>query len=229
MPRAKTTLKSLLIAIGLIAYSLGMLRALRDPSFRTLKIVESVLVISLLFGFVAARFIPGRAGAFWFGYAAWGGTFYVYIHNTWQSAHIVSDIMSPLAMADPFRPLSTTPWPPSPRASDSRSSTRSTTTSSPSEMGLSGGPRMQLDELRNMAPRRSEGPGPETASPPMLSDLGPGWRTGATQLDVPRSEGFPPPGGVASRQEGGWNKIRDPSGSGRFVRKIGPSGGGMTL
>ena len=96
MPRAKTTLKSLLIAIGLIAYSLGRRRA-RDPSFRTLKIVESVLVISLLFGFVAARGScpggPGRSGSA----MRPGGTFYVYIHNTWQSAHIVSDIMSPLA------------------------------------------------------------------------------------------------------------------------------------
>jgi hypothetical protein len=104
MQLPRTKLRTLLSVIGLIGYSFGTLSALRHPSFTTLKIVESVLVLSLLFAVVGARFMPGNSGAFWFGYAAWGGTFYIYIHNTWQVAHVVYDVMSPLAMAMHFVP-----------------------------------------------------------------------------------------------------------------------------
>ena len=98
----KTKLRTLLGAIGLIAYSLGTLGVLRHPSFATLKVVELALVCSMLFGIVAARYVPGRSGAFWFGYSVWSVPIYVYIHNRWQVSHLVDDLMSPLAMAMHF-------------------------------------------------------------------------------------------------------------------------------
>ncbi len=104
MKRPRTTLRTLLIVVGVVGFSLGSLYSLRSPSFATLKVVESVLLLSLLFAVVAARFATGKAGAFWFGFAVWGGTVYIYIHNTWQIAHVIHDLMNPLAIYFHFVP-----------------------------------------------------------------------------------------------------------------------------
>jgi hypothetical protein len=100
----KANLRTVLCGIGVIAYSLGTLSILRYPSFRTLKIVELIMVVSLLFAVLGARFIPGKSGEFWFGYAVWGVPNYVYVHNNWQFNHLVHDLMSPLAVAMHYVP-----------------------------------------------------------------------------------------------------------------------------